>query len=397
MTTPFAMKDLTAIAGVARTKVDRSPQTDSMTHIARAVKAAVEDAALCPDDIDGLMVGTGPEEASMDKLPEMLGLRHVRWSFQGWAHGRMQSTCIAIAAWAVLAGQANYVACVASGQRLASHRARFTGAGAYGNVESHREGGGPHLESPPYGLISVGGGAAMAMRRYFEKYGGTEEMLGAVAVAQRQWAQMNPDAYFCGEPLTLERYIAEPYVVEPLRTFDHCIPANAGFCIIVTTAERARDCRYAPIYLSGIQGSRSGRDSFIFARSGLGIGQQTEKRYVAPRMPIYEMAGVSPSDVQILGALDAFSPVVLFILEEYGFCKEGEALSFVQEGRTAPGGVLAVNTCGGGLSDMESYGWGHEIEMVKQMRGQAGAAQLPDVRVCQYASLDHSSLILTRQ
>ena len=129
----------------------------------------------------------------------------------------------------------------------------------------------------------------------------------------------------------------------------------------------------------------------------LGIGQQTEGRYVAPRMPIYDMAGVDPGDIQILGALDAFSPVVLFILEEYGFCGEGEALAFVQDGRTAPGGTLAVNTCGGGLSDMESYGWGHEIDMVKQMRGQAGAGQLPDVRVCQYASLDHSSLILTRQ
>lgn len=394
--TTFDMKDKAAIAGVGRTKVDRDPDTDSMTHVARALRAAVDDAGLSREDIDGLMVGTGPEEASMDKLPEILGLPNVNWAFQGWAHGRMQPTCIAIAAWAVLTGQARYVACISTGQRLAAHRARFTGAGAHANPESHREGGGPHLESPPYGLISVGGGAAMAMRRYLEKYGGTEAMLGAVAVSQRHWAQLNPDAFFHGTPLTLERYLAEPYVVEPLRTFDHCIPANAGFCIIVTTTERARDCRFGPVYISGIQGSRSGRETFIFARTGLGVGQQTDMPYRAPRMPIYDMAGIDPADVQILGALDAFSPVVLFVLEEYGFCAEGEALEWVQGGRTAPGGTLPVNTCGGGLSDMESYGWGHEIDMVRQLRGQAGAAQIADVRVCQYASLDHCSIILTR-
>lgn len=390
------MRNRTAVAGIGRTKVDRDPGVDSMTHVARALRAAVEDAGLARDDIDGLMVGTGPEEASMDKLPEMLGLPNVRWAFQGWSHGRMQPTLIAIAAWAVLFGQANYVACIATGQRLAAYRGRFTGAAAHGNPESHREGGGPHLESPPYGLLSVGGGAALAMRRYLEKYGGTEDMLGAVAVSQRQWAQLNPDAYFCGTPLTLEQYLAEPYVVEPLRTFDHCLPANAAFCMIVTTAERARDCRFPPAYISGIQGSRSGRENFVFARSGLGVGQQTERPWQAPRMPVYEMAGVMPRDVQILGALDAFSPVVLFVLEEFGFCGEGEALQWVQGGRTAPGGALPVNTCGGGLSDMESYGWGHEIDMVRQLRGQAGAAQVPGVRVCQYASLDHSSIILTR-
>jgi acetyl-CoA acetyltransferase len=237
----------------------------------------------------------------------------------------------------------------------------------------------------------------MAMRRYLEKYGGTPEMLGAVAVAQREWAQLNPDAYFHGRPLTFDEYVAEPYVVDPLRTFDHCIPANSAFCIIVTTAERARDCRATPIMISGVQGSRSGREQFIFARSGLGIGQQTEGPFKAARMPIYDMAGVDQKDIQLFGALDAFSPVVLFILEEFGFCGEGEALDWVQGGRTAPGGDFPVNTCGGGLSDIESYGWGHEVDMVKRLRGEAGYEQVSDVRVCQYASLDHSSLILTRQ
>jgi acetyl-CoA acetyltransferase len=243
-------------------------------------------------------------------------------------------------------------------------------------------------------MISVGGGAALATRKYLEKYGGSEDQLGQIAVAQRQWAQFNPDAYFYGSPLTLDDYLRSPYVVEPLRVLDHCVPANAGFCIIVTSAERAADCAKRPVYIRGLQGSVSGREHFIFARTGLGVAQQTEQAYRANQLPIYGQAGIYPDDVDILGALDGFSPLVLFILEEFGFCAEGEALEFIQGGRTAPGGDLPVNTCGGGLSDMESYGWGHQIDMVKQLRGEAGAAQLDNIRICQYASLDRSSVLL---
>lgn len=384
-----------AIVGVGRTKVNRDPGSDPMGHLGRALRDAVADAGLGREEIDGVLINTGPEQASMDKLPEFLGLPNVGWAFQSWFHGRIQPTCIAIAAMAVAAGQAKNIACFSTGQRLAVHRERFSGPGALVNTEAHREGGGPHLEAPPYGLISVGGGAAMSMRRYFDKYGGSDEELGQVAVAQREWAQLQPETYFHGTPLTIEEYLDAPYMVEPLRIFDHCIPANCGFCVIVSSAERASETR-KPVYIRGIQGSSSGRENFIFARTGLGIGQQTDAPYRAPEMPIYRQAGVGVEDVDLLGALDAFSPVVLMILEEFGFCAEGEALGWIQGGRTAPGGELPVNTCGGGLSDIESYGWGHQVDMVRQLRGEAGAAQVPDVEVCQYAALDRSSIILTK-
>lgn len=382
-----------AIVGVGRTAVDRNPGGDSMLHLGRALRRAVEDAGLKREQIDGIMVNTGPEEASMDKIAEFLGLPNVSWAFQSWFHGRLQPTCVALAALAVSAGLATNIACFSTGQRLAVHRGRFSGAGALVNPESHREGGGPHLESPPYGLISVGGGAALAMRKYLDKYGGTEEQLAQVAVAQRQWAQLQPEAYFRDRPLSVDDYLASPYVVEPLRVYDHCIPANCGFCIIVTSAERAVDTR-KPVYIRGVQGAASGREHFIFARSGLGVAQQTEHTYSPPEMLVYRQAGVEPKDVDVVGALDAFSPSVLFVLEEFGFCGEGEALDWIQGNRTAPGGELPVNTCGGGLSDMESYGWGHQIDMVRQLRNEAGAAQVTGVEVCQYAAPDRSSLIL---
>ena len=388
------MKDATIIIGIGRTTADRNATSDPMDHIARALKLAVADAGLARTDIDGLMVNTIPDSAAMDKLPEVLGLPSIRFAFQSWPHGRVQPTCIAVGAWAIMSGAATYVACISTAQQLASALTPHH-PGVQSAVESSREGGGPHLESPPYGMTTIGAGAAMATRKYLSKYGGTEEELGAIAVSQRQWAQLQREAYFYGRPITMEDYLDAPYVVEPLRTYDHCIPGNAAFCMILALADRAADAPKRPVYISGFQGSSSGKETFVFSRTGLGIGQQSEHAFRAPEMAVYKMADVTRKDINILGCLDAFSPLILFGLEEFGFCKEGEALSFVQGGRIAPGGEFPINTCGGGLSDVESFGWGHEIDMVRQLRGEAGAAQVAGVRVCQYVATDRSSVILT--
>jgi acetyl-CoA acetyltransferase len=382
--------DRTAVVGVGRTLADREPDVDPMRHLALALSAACEDAGLDFAAIDGLMVNLAPQEGSMDKLPEMFGLPSVRWAFQSWSHGRLQPSCVISAVGAIASGQADYVACVSTAQSLAGHRGGFDGAR---REEKLREGGGPHRESPPYGLISVGGGVALAWRKYLLRYGGDPEALGEVALSQREWAQLQPEAYFHGRPLSADDYRDSPYVVDPLRVLDHCLPGNAGFCMILAAADRAADLRRPPVYISGLQGAASGREHFVFGRSGLGVAQQTEAPYVAPAMPVYEMAGIERDAVDLFGALDAFSPVVLFALEEFGFCGEGEALDWVGGGRIRPGGALPVNTSGGGLSDVESFGWGHSIDIVRQLRGEAGAAQVPGARVGQYASGDRSSVL----
>jgi acetyl-CoA acetyltransferase len=293
----------------------------------------------------------------------------------------------------VLSGQASYVACVSVGQSPAAHHGGF----AERWREKSREGGGPHLESPHYGLVSAGGGAALAWQKYLSKYGGDPVRLGEVALAQRAWAQLQPEAYFNGRPLTPDDYLASPFVVEPLRVLDHCLPANAAFCIIIAAADRASSCRKEPVFISGLQGSSSGREHFIFSRTGLGVAQQTSAPYRAPDMPVYAMAGISREDVDVFGSLDAFSPVVVFTLEEFGFCGEGETLDWLAEGPTRPGGPLPVNTCGGGLSDVESFGWGHTVGLVRQLRGEAGDAQVVGARVAQYACPDRSSIVYTVQ
>ncbi len=391
------LRDKTAIVGLGITKVDRSPDTNPMEHLSRVMKLALDDAGLTADDIDGLVVSRVPQEASMDQAGEIFGFKNLQYTFQHWSHGRMEATKITHVALAVNSGMANYVMYLSGSMWLGNFRARYSGANSGADPESAREGIGPHLESPPYGNVAIQGGAAIATSKYLAKYGYSERDLGAISVAHRTWGSMNPNSYWHGQPITIDDYMASRYIAQPLRLFDHSLPGNAAFCMIVTSAERARDARKPPVYISGFQGTASSAERFVFSRTGLGISQQPEYEYKAPEMLVYRMAGVDRKDVDVLGIMDVFSSTVAFGLEEFGFCGDGEALSFVGGGRIAPGGELPINTGGGGLGHVNAAGASHMTELVLQLRGEAGERQVPNARVAQFCSTDRSSIIFTRK
>ncbi|MCL0102154.1 thiolase family protein [Dehalococcoidia bacterium] len=391
------VRDKACIVGIGQTKVDRDPTSSQNGHLAQAMKLALDDAGLSPDDIDGIVPGSVPQEASMDQVGELFGFKNIRYAFQHWSHGRMEATKIAHAALAVHSGMCDYLLYFSGSMWISGFRNMYAGSNAGMHVESLREGTGPHLESPPYGNVAIQGGAAIAMSKYLHKYGYSEEQLGAVAVALRKWGSLNPNSYWFGKPITIEDYINARYITQPLRLYDCSLPGNAGFCMIITTPERAKALRKPPAYISGFQGSISGADHFVFSRTGLGIWQQPEFEYEAPEMLVYKMAGVQQSDIDVLGVLDVFSTTVVFALEEFGFCKDGEALGFVQNGRIEPGGELPINTGGGGLGHVNAAGRVHMTEMVMQLRGEAGERQVPNARAAQYIATDRSSIILTRR
>jgi acetyl-CoA acetyltransferase len=263
--------------------------------------------------------------------------------------------------------------------------------------EAFRPGSGPHWEHPQYGWSHQGGLAALSFRRYLHLYGGQAEQLGQVAVAQRQFAQLNPWAVY-QKPLTIDDYRDSRVVMDPLRLFDFAVINDGGVCLIITTAERARDLKKPPAYISGMQGMRAGRQQVIFAMPGLGVGAQDVFRYQAPKtQKVYEMAGLTRDEVDVLQIYDSFSPEVIYGLEQFGFCPSGEALSWIQNGRTAPGGQLPVNTHGGHLSAGMVGGWAHLVEAVRQVRGECGERQVNDVRVAQYVAGPFASVIFSRQ
>ena len=392
MTSP-TIRDRTAITGVGVSRFSLRAEASPMQLAVQAFKAALADAGLSRDAVDGLCVNLGwPLGVDYDRFAEVVGLR-LRFAGQTWTHGRFVGPSLQHAAMAVASGLATCVACVCAAAFI-----RERGLlGGPGDLEGTREEGGTHEENPVYGLTAPAAGAALSFQRYMALYGATSAQLAAVPIAFRRHAALNPQA-LAQAHLTLEQHQRSRYIVEPLHVYDCCLVSDGAACVLVTTAERARGGARPPVLIAGMQGMRAGPDEFLFGLPGLGIGSQRSFRYTPTddELSVYRMAGVARDDLDGLYTYDAFSPLVLFVLERFGFCGLGEAAAWVQNGRIGLGGELPMNTSGGLLSEAHVSGWNSIVEIVRQLRGECGERQVPDARVMQWATAWGDSLVFRR-
>jgi acetyl-CoA acetyltransferase len=380
-----------AIVGIGCSAFGRGLPDSQLRLAFVAFKEALEDAGLERKDVDGLSIHLGwPLGLDYDRVAEAFDL-DIRYVNQSWLHGRFVTNALQHAALAVSAGLADVVACVTA---ISFTRERGI-LGGPGDVEGNREEGGTHGEVPYYGLTAPVGGAAIAMQRYMHLYGVASEQLAAVPMSIRQHALKNPRAIM-REPLTLEQHQKARMVVDPLRLFDCCLITDGAAVVLVTRADRARDMKQKPVRIGPMQGARAGREEFIFAPRGLGINQQSGRRGPARERDLEVFAkGVARADIQGFYTYDAFSPLVLFALERFGYAGPGEAAEFVKDGRIAPGGALPVNTSGGLLSEAHVAGWNSICEMTRQLRGTAGPSQITNARALQWGTAWGDSVILT--
>jgi acetyl-CoA acetyltransferase len=385
----FDLKDRSAVVGVGNSRYGRRLMRSPTDLAADAIANALDDAGLSREALDGMIVSFGsPIGADGDTIAQLLGLK-LRSCNQTWAHGRFTASCIQWAAMIVNAGMADAVACLASVSFSGMRRPMMGGAS---DREGAREAGGGHGEDPVYGMTSPGAGAALVARRYFDRYGTDSRALAAVPVAFRKHAAINPAAIM-RETMTVEDHQRSRYVCEPLHLLDYCLINDGAACVIVTTAERARDLKRPPVYIGGMQGLPGGHEEFIWAYPGFGVVQQPVFEYEAGLQPVYQMAGVTPKEIDALFTYDAFSILPWIALERFGFCKPGEAAGFTQNGRIEVGGELPINTNGGLLSEAHIMGWNHQVEIVRQLRGECGARQVKDAEVIQWANAYGDSLI----
>ncbi|MGZ8202771.1 MAG: thiolase family protein, partial [Burkholderiales bacterium] len=379
----MALRDKVAICGVGL-RVGSFPDRTPASLATEAFRLALDDAGMTPKDVDGIFsLSYG---ADYDRFLEAIGV-DVRYAFQGWSHGRFISPMVQQAALVVASGMAKTIALV--------HGRRKKGYGQTGDLEMWRQGLGPHGESPAYGAMGPVFGAAIAANRYFHMYGGKDGDLAPIAMAFRKHAQLNPQA-MRRAPMTREDYMNSRWIMEPLRLFDCCQNNEGGACIIITSAERAKDCRKPPVYISGMQGVHAGRQYHNLTLPGLGVAQQEVYKY-KPRdedLYAYKMAGVTQKDVDLVMTYDAFTPLVLFMLERFGFCGPGEALEFVKDGRIELGGELPINTSGGLHSEGHVTGYNLFIEAIRQLRHECGERQVKDAKVAQYACFLGESIIM---
>ena len=354
-----------AIAGVA--DLDPAATGASILRLqTQAALAALDDAGLALTDVDGLCTN-GLSRFSTTQLAEYVGISPV-WTDSTFAGGASYEIFVGRAAEAIRAGVCETVLVVyGSNQRSA---------------RSRRLGGAAEPQTPaawfeaPYGPLDPISFYAMAARRHMHEFGTTPEHLAEVAVAARAWALLNPRAFHHGSgPLTVKAVLASPMVSSPLHALDCCLVTDGGGAVVLTTLERARRLRRPAVRVLGY-GEATTHQTMSAAPDLTSTGA------VASGARAFAMAGLRADEIDVVQLYDSFTITVLLTLEALGFCPRGASGAFVAGGTLGPGGARPINTSGGGLSYCHPgmFGIFLVIEAVRQLRGEAGARQLPRAR-----------------
>jgi acetyl-CoA acetyltransferase len=358
-----------AIVGVAESDLGVTGKSILQLQV-QAIRAALDDAGLTLADVDGLATN-GVSRFSATQVAEYLGI-FPRWTDSTFAGGASYELFVAHAAMAIRLGLADVVL-VSYGSNQRSARSRTLG----GVVEGHV----PDAQfDAPYGPLNPISAYALAAHRHMHEFGTTSEQLAEVAVAAREWALRNPRAYRHGDGhLTVDDVLGSPLLSSPLHTLDCCLVTDGGGAVVLTSAERARDLRATPVEILG-HGERTTHQSIAQ------MPDLTRTGAYESAAEAFGMAGVTIADMDTVQVYDSFTITVLLTLEALGLCARGESGPFVEGGRIRPGGELALNTSGGGLSYCHPgmYGILLLIEAVRQLRGEAGDRQVPgaELGVC---------------
>jgi acetyl-CoA acetyltransferase len=355
---PF--RDRAAIVGVGATPYSRNSGVSTLTMALHAITDALADAGLHRDDLDGVACHRVGDSVNASIVAESLGLHDVHFFLDQFGGGSTSHAIVGAAAMAVITGQAECVVCWRSVNARSEFRMGGTGRPPPDQLEFQYQ--------VPYGHATPPQQFAMVARAYLDTYGATARDFGAVAIAQRRYAELNERALM-RTPLTMDEYLASRWIVEPLRLFDCCLETDAAVAVIVTTTDRARHLAKTPVTIAGAVWG-SGHTLFSNRRPDLTRSGAAES---APRL--WAQAGLGPAEVDVAELYDAFTPLVLVQLEDYGFCDPGTAADLVRSG------VLPVNTHGGHLSEGYVHGLNHLAEAVRQLRGQGGARQVAGAEV----------------
>ena len=355
-----------SIVGLGVTPMGKIYGRRSVDFAAEAIALALEDAGLKKSDVDGLLINANiPQD--MDPRTQMalglenLSLINVMNGYGSTAGAMMQYACMAIRE-----GLANTVVLVYADAPLTATR----GAGAsYSGPHRFPLGGMAGLKAH-YGDFGANLGYAMAAQRHMHLYGTTEDHLGAIAVAQRQWAGMNPWAQM-RSPITMEDHHASRWIAEPLRLLDCCLVSNGAVAVVVTSAERAKDLKQTPVNVLGYGTCSPGDHLRTDRHPAVETGAKRSGEIA------FKMAGITRDDIGTCQLYDCYTYTVLVTLEDYGFCKKGEGGPFVADGKLGPGGALPTNTGGGQLSGYYMWAFTPLSEAVVQARGQGGVRQVP--------------------
>jgi acetyl-CoA acetyltransferase len=364
----MSLKDKACVTGIGETTYMRgSTQTAFELQLASSLKA-IADAGLKPTDIDGV-IPVGIVSGTADDFIENFGIPDLRFSAVIPHGGASPVMALQAAAAAVAAGVCRHV--LITFGRNVSMGSNKAGARIHNMPQFHYV---TEFEYP-MGAIAPAQLYAPMARRHMELYGTTVQQFGEVAVACREHALLNGNAVM-KKPITLEDHFNSRMISDPFRLLDCSLESDGGAAVIVSAAACANDTAQPMVYISGVAEGHPDSPGSITQRpdmTSLGIGKAAKRAF--------EMAGVTHADIDVTEIYDCFTYAVIRQLEDMGFCAKGEGGAFVEGGRLKLGGALPTNTHGGLLSQAHVWGLNHVVELVRQLRGHGGAAQVKNAKV----------------
>lgn len=381
----MSLRERGAITGVGETAYSRQSGRSVLSLQLEASLKAIEDAGLNPSDIDGVIPYVGGV-VSEDFITN-LGLPDLRFSAVTPLGGASCVAAVQCAVAAIAVGICNHILIPvgrngASQGRIGARVQQIPQFRLVGEFEM------------PLGAIAPAQLYAPMARRHMELYGTTSRQLGEIAVSTRANAIRNGNAIMT-KPISIEEHQASRMISDPLRLLDCSLESDGACAVVVSSAERARDMRKPPVVVMGIAEGHPDSPSVITQRpdlTRLGIAK------AAPRA--FAMAGVTPEDIDVAEIYDCFTYIVLCQIEDLGFCKKGEGGPFVESGAIRLDGRLPVNTHGGLLSQAHMVGMNHVVELVRQLRGEAGKAQVSAAEiglVTGYGDMGDGSVAIMRR
>lgn len=348
---PQVLSGRTAVTGIGWSEFSRASPSSVLGLGTEAALAATMDAGLTTADLDGVVTYFHNEDTIAPRqLVRALGMTRCNYQMLSALGGGWSCAAVATASMAIYSGLCRHVLVFRAmkGRSEPSAPPKIAAAEAQWRT--------------PFGVSHAAARFGPHVRAYMHRYGTTSIDFAHVAVTQRRHAGLNRKAMLTA-PLTVDEHQSSPMLIDPFRLLDCCLRSDGAVALVVSAADRAKDCRHAPVFVSGVMGGTLGTQHGTLTTAGL---SDLNAGIVAPRL--YEAAGIGPSDIDIAELYDPFTGLCLMHMEGFALAEPGGAGDMFRSGATGLDGRLPTNTHGGLLSEAYTHGLGHVVEAVQQLR-----------------------------